>query len=95
MKQRNPARRFSRAGLKSAGPPPSSRLDEAAQRIDQAHTLRQKALEKAVADGLVPRCDRCKKPMVRRINRVNGTAFFGCSSFPKCRETKPIRGRQG
>ncbi len=33
-------------------------------------------------------CDKCGSPMLRRTGK-NGD-FFGCSSYPTCRNTKPI-----
>lgn len=37
----------------------------------------------------IPRCPRCTTTMVRRTNRANGEAFWGCSSYPRCRGTRP------
>ncbi|MEM1041181.1 MAG: type I DNA topoisomerase [Bacteroidota bacterium] len=38
--------------------------------------------------GSAPACDRCGKPMVRR-DGPHGP-FYGCSSFPVCRETRAL-----
>ncbi len=34
-----------------------------------------------------PICNRCQAPMVMRQNAKKHTLFWGCSRFPKCRET--------
>lgn len=38
----------------------------------------------------VSACARCGKEMVRRVNRRDGSAFWGCSGYPACRYTRPI-----
>lgn len=35
---------------------------------------------------------RCGAPMVRRTRRSDGAAFFGCSTYPTCRQTRPVDG---
>ncbi|WP_404540241.1 topoisomerase DNA-binding C4 zinc finger domain-containing protein [Lactobacillus sp. 23-2] len=35
----------------------------------------------------VPACPNCGKPMILRSRRSDGTKFWGCSDFPKCRGT--------
>lgn len=35
-----------------------------------------------------PTCPRCNEGMVRRTNRRDGSAFWGCSAFPRCRATR-------
>ncbi|MGE3799968.1 MAG: type I DNA topoisomerase [Candidatus Kapaibacterium sp.] len=42
--------------------------------------------EKGKADGII--CDACGSPMIRRSGK-NGE-FYGCSTFPACRHTKPV-----
>jgi len=37
-------------------------------------------------------CPTCGSSMVRRANRSNGTEFFGCSEFPRCRGTRQVDG---
>lgn len=32
----------------------------------------------------------CRAPMVRRMNRRTGSAFYGCSLYPDCRATTEI-----
>lgn len=41
-----------------------------------------------------PACPTCSKPMVRRVARQganSGSVFWGCSTYPSCRGTRPIR----
>lgn len=35
-------------------------------------------------------CTRCGSEMIKRTNRKNGQEFYGCSSYPKCKNTLPI-----
>lgn len=46
-------------------------------------------LDKKIASnslkGLI--CDKCLKPMVRRLNTKKNTHFFGCSGYPHCKNT--------
>jgi len=35
-------------------------------------------------------CSRCGSQMIKRINRKNGQEFYGCSSYPRCKNTLPI-----
>lgn len=35
-----------------------------------------------------PMCPKCSAGMVRRTNRRNGKAFWGCSSYPQCNGTR-------
>lgn len=37
-----------------------------------------------------PNCPKCGAIMVKRTNRRNGNAFWGCTQFPSCRGTKPL-----
>lgn len=44
---------------------------------------------------LGPACPKCKSPMVRRVatqGANQGKAFYGCSTYPKCRGLLPIAG---
>jgi DNA topoisomerase-1 len=36
-------------------------------------------------------CNQCDSPMALRTNKVDGSTFFACTAFPKCRNTKPIK----
>ncbi len=46
-----------------------------------------------------PSCPQCEAAMVRRTARTGahaGNAFWGCSSYPKCKGTRPLdAGREG
>jgi ssDNA-binding Zn-finger/Zn-ribbon topoisomerase 1 len=72
--------------LRAAGPPARpvrfARFD--------AQLERERALEKALAEGRLPPCPRCEKPMVERINRRDLSRFWGCSKYPKCRGTLDV-----
>jgi DNA topoisomerase-1 len=35
-------------------------------------------------------CDQCGSPMVVRTAKNDGSKFYACSAFPKCRNTKPF-----
>lgn len=37
-----------------------------------------------------PECPRCGAGMTLRTNRRNGEAFWGCTTYPGCRGTRPI-----
>jgi hypothetical protein len=41
-----------------------------------------------------PSCT-CGKPMVVRTRRADGSRFYGCSNFPRCRHTRPIGSSAG
>ncbi|MBU2981269.1 NERD domain-containing protein [Lentibacter algarum] len=41
----------------------------------------------AVSSGQIA-CPRCGAEMIKRTNRRTGDAFWGCSSFPKCKGTR-------
>lgn len=48
-----------------------------------------------IDDNDSPACPECGKPMVRRTARKGanaGSAFWGCSSFPRCRGTRAVGG---
>ena len=82
MRQRNAARRYSKAALGSAGPTPRESPLSALDSELQRRKLRDQSLEQAFAKGRVPRCDRCRRPMVYRRNAKSGRSFFGCSGCP-------------
>ncbi len=42
----------------------------------------------ALPAELAPKCPRCDAPMMQRMNRQTGAAFWGCSTFPRCRATR-------
>jgi hypothetical protein len=33
----------------------------------------------------------CGSPMCERTNKANGQKFLGCTNYPKCKNTKPIK----
>lgn len=41
-----------------------------------------------------PNCPECGARMALRTNRASGDQFFGCSTFPMCRGTRPIHERR-
>ncbi|PTX02471.1 NERD domain-containing protein [Pararhodobacter aggregans] len=64
--------------------------DLASTRATQrAHVLGVKATLKDRAEA-VQRCPECGAPLVQRMPRSGGTGFLGCSTFPKCRGTRPL-----
>ena len=90
MRRRNAARRFSKAALRSAGPLPRDSVASSFERAMAQRRKRQRRLEQAVADGLLPTCD-CGRPTQIRRNGATGKPFYGCSGYPDdCRATKPI-----
>lgn len=38
------------------------------------------------------KCPDCSGPMVPRTNRSEGTKFWGCKNYPKCRGTRDSMG---
>jgi len=34
-------------------------------------------------------CEKCLKPMVKRLNKKMNNHFFGCSGYPYCKHTLP------
>jgi hypothetical protein len=48
------------------------------------------APEPEVAVGDTKLCSRCGEPMVVRHRKSDGEAFWGCSTFPRCRHTEPM-----
>jgi four helix bundle suffix protein len=45
-----------------------------------------------------PLCPLCRKPMALRTARKGvraGTQFWGCSTYPECRGTRPLEGSGG
>lgn len=37
-----------------------------------------------------PVCSRCGADMVRRRRKADGSPFYGCSAFPRCRFTRSV-----
>jgi HJR/Mrr/RecB family endonuclease len=46
---------------------------------------------RVLRDGEVPFCPTCGSPM--HLVEWNGRKFWGCTSYPKCRTSKPLRPR--
>jgi hypothetical protein len=93
VRLRNPSRRFSKAGLKGAGPSVSASWGSAAEAFDRsglAQANRLEALAEEVVEGKRLACYRCGLPMVLRVRRTTGTPFLGCAGYPDCRATKAI-----
>lgn len=40
-------------------------------------------------------CPECGGHAVERINKMRGTIFHGCSNYPRCLNTEPIRQSRG
>ena len=39
--------------------------------------------------AVIASCPECSAPLRERHNRTDGSAFLGCTSFPRCRWTAP------
>ena len=39
----------------------------------------------------VVKCTSCGSDMIRRQNKAKGNYFYGCGSYPKCKETMSLR----
>lgn len=55
--------------------------------------LPETLLATEVAEIQVPACPRCQQTMVQRTAKMGslaGQAFWGCSTFPACRGTRPV-----
>lgn len=61
-------------------------------RMAQASTpaLQPMASTKPPQPIVAPDCPKCGVAMVKRTNRRNGNAFWGCTRFPSCHGTKPL-----
>lgn len=38
------------------------------------------------------KCPKCKGPMAVRLNRRDGTSFWGCRAYPNCNGTRDNEG---
>lgn len=43
-----------------------------------------------MSDSISIACRECGAPMVERENRVNGSRFLGCSTWPLCTNTRSV-----
>ena len=51
------------------------------------------AVEATAPDGAAPACPKCGVPMALRTagrGEQAGRQFWGCTNYPKCRETRPV-----
>lgn len=65
----------------------------ASAQCENGHTITSNIVTadfRILAEGEVPYCDSCGAPM--RLVNWNGREFWGCTGYPKCRATKPLRG---
>lgn len=46
---------------------------------------------KAIMDSDAKYCPRCERAMVRRTSGKDGSKFWGCSGFPRCKYTMNLR----
>ncbi|MDR8882336.1 restriction endonuclease [Burkholderia multivorans] len=46
----------------------------------------------SISEGSAPSCPDCGHPMRRRSSLRRGSAFWGCSAYPKCKGTRAYRG---
>ena len=40
---------------------------------------------KKIKENILNQCPRCKRKIVKRVNKSTGEFFIGCAGFPKCR----------
>jgi restriction system protein len=45
----------------------------------------------AIMDSNDKRCPRCERQMVQRTSSKDGSRFWGCSGYPRCRYTMNVR----
>jgi len=58
-----------------------------------ANAVMAKPVTSFETESAAPTCPVCSKPMVRRVAKQGanaGNAFWGCSSYPGCRGTRPV-----
>jgi ssDNA-binding Zn-finger/Zn-ribbon topoisomerase 1 len=72
--------------------------EELVMRLELWNSEREEASEldgpnsetaEAEPKGLRPFCPECRRPMIMRLNRLDHRPFWGCATFPVCRETLP------
>lgn len=56
-----------------------------------AHVANLRQRHAAVRESDAPRCPNCGGEMVLRTRRSDGSRFFGCRAYPRCRGTRPVR----
>ncbi|MFA6189811.1 MAG: NERD domain-containing protein [Sulfuricurvum sp.] len=65
----------------------NKRLEESFK-TDQRHVSNLKERFDKSLDSV--NCPKCGDSMVLRQNRNNGNSFYGCSNYPKCKQTKAL-----
>jgi len=55
---------------------------------EKLHTMRT---ETRVRNENAPPCPECGKPTRRQRRKADGSEFWGCTSYPECRKTQPIK----
>ncbi|MTI67903.1 MAG: DUF2726 domain-containing protein [Firmicutes bacterium] len=53
----------------------------------------ERKADSTVKESVVPICPKCKTKMVKRTatrGKYKGNEFWGCTNYPKCKETKEI-----
>ena len=62
---------------------------------DRSSAMPLPATDKVVPASIVNaaelRCDQCGSEMLVRRNRSTGESFYGCSRYPSCRFTRPMK----
>lgn len=51
----------------------------------------KRAYASALKPSDYPACPQCGKRMVLRHNKQSGEPFFGCSDYPRCRDTRDVQ----
>lgn len=55
---------------------------------DKEHVARIKETQRDIEKGI---CPRCGGELVLRISKKDGKKFYGCSNYPNCKFTKPVK----
>lgn len=72
--------------------PPSGAMKPAVADTRSSMTLPEKrAYSSALKPSDYPACPQCGKTMVLRHNKQSGEPFFGCSDYPRCRDTRDVQ----
>ena len=66
----------------------ATKKEEALERIASSLERIARALEQK---GLGPKCPKCDGFMIEKQNKAKGTWFLGCTNWPKCKYTRPLR----
>lgn len=72
--------------------PPSGESRPTAAITRSSMTLpERRAYASTVKQSDYPACPQCGKQMVLRHNKQSGEPFFGCSDYPRCRDTRDVQ----